>query len=64
MAIINPTLCKNASIQIEVEQRNEGPIPHCMCIWIKLEVVETYGQTVPFTYDEEMYPVMLEYSNL
>lgn len=28
MAIVNPQLCKNESIQIEVEQRDEGPIPH------------------------------------
>lgn len=28
MAIINPELCDNRTIQIEVEQRNEGPIPH------------------------------------
>lgn len=28
MAIINSVLCKNSSIEIEVEQRNEGPIPH------------------------------------
>lgn len=28
MAIINPQLCKKSSIQIELEQRDEGPIPH------------------------------------
>lgn len=28
MAIINPQFCKNRTIQAEVEQRNEGPIPH------------------------------------
>ncbi len=28
MAIVNPKLCKNRSIQVEVEQRDEGPIPH------------------------------------
>lgn len=28
MAIINPGLCKNSSIQVEVEQRDEGPVPH------------------------------------
>lgn len=28
MSIINPRLCKQLSIQIEVEQRDEGPIPH------------------------------------
>lgn len=28
MAIINPRLCKERSVQIEIEQRNEGPIPH------------------------------------
>lgn len=28
MAIINPKMCKQLSIQVEIEQRNEGPIPH------------------------------------
>ena len=28
MEIINPVLCKNSSIEIEVEQRNEVIIPH------------------------------------
>ena len=28
MAIINPRLCRNLTIQVEVEQRNEGQIPH------------------------------------
>ena len=28
MAIINPMLCNNLTIQVEVEQRNEGPVPH------------------------------------
>lgn len=28
MAIINPKMCKNLTIQVEVEQRDEGPIPH------------------------------------
>ena len=28
MAIINPKLCDKLSVQIELEQRNEGPIPH------------------------------------
>lgn len=28
MAIINPKLCNQLTIQVEVEQRNEGPIPH------------------------------------
>lgn len=28
MAIINPKLCKQSKIQVEVEQRNEGYIPH------------------------------------
>ena len=31
MAIINPKLCKQLSIQIEVEQRDEGMIPHLHC---------------------------------
>lgn len=28
MATINPQLCKEFGIDVEVEQRNEGPIPH------------------------------------
>ena len=28
MSIINPQFCKNHSIQIELEQSDEGPIPH------------------------------------
>ena len=28
MAIINPNMCNQMTIQIEVEQRDEGPIPH------------------------------------
>ena len=28
MAIINPKLCKQLSIQVEIEQRDEEPIPH------------------------------------
>jgi len=28
MAIINPRLCKQLSIQVEIEQRDEGPVPH------------------------------------
>ena len=28
MAIINPKMCKQLSIQVEIEQRDEGPIPH------------------------------------
>ena len=28
MAIINPSECKKLTIQVEVEQRDEGPIPH------------------------------------
>ena len=28
MAVINPKLCKALSIQVEIEQRDEGPIPH------------------------------------
>ena len=28
MAIINPRLCRELSIQVELEQSNEGPIPH------------------------------------
>ena len=31
MAIINPRKCKNLTIQVEVEQRDEGPIPHLHC---------------------------------
>lgn len=28
MCIINPKMCKQLAIQVEVEQRNEGPVPH------------------------------------
>lgn len=28
MAIINPSECNQLTIQVEIEQRNEGPIPH------------------------------------
>ncbi|MDE7165130.1 MAG: hypothetical protein K2O04_06915 [Clostridiales bacterium] len=28
IAIVNPRLCDQLTIQVEVEQRNEGPIPH------------------------------------
>lgn len=28
MAIINPKMCKQLTIQVEIEQRDEGPIPH------------------------------------
>ena len=28
MAIVNPAECDQLTIQVEVEQRNEGPIPH------------------------------------
>lgn len=28
MAIINPQLCKSSSIQVELEQKDEGQIPH------------------------------------
>ena len=28
MAIINPQLCKHRSVQVELEQRDEGPVPH------------------------------------
>lgn len=28
MAIINPRMCRNLAIQVEIEQRDEGPIPH------------------------------------
>ena len=28
MSTINPRLCKNFGIEVEVEQRDEGPIPH------------------------------------
>lgn len=51
MAIVNPKLCKNRSIQIEVEQREEGPIPHLHvyldksrnpknCAYVRLDVPE------------------------
>lgn len=130
MAIINPSLCKNRSIQVEVEQRNEGMIPHVHvyldhtrdpkeCAYIRLDKpeysshhsngktlksnqkkefieimysiwnaafiqsrttdevrratgyqaavntwIDTFGETVSFTYDLEGFPVMPDYSKL
>ena len=51
MAIINPRLCRQLTIQVEVEQRDEGPIPHLHvyhnkyrnpkeCSYIRLDRVE------------------------
>lgn len=51
MSIINPRLCKQLSIQIELEQRDEGPIPHLHvyldktrnpknCAYIRLDIPE------------------------
>lgn len=51
MAVVNPTLCNQLSIQVEVEQRNEGPIPHVhvyldksrnprKCAYIRLDMAE------------------------
>lgn len=51
MAIINPPMCKNSSIQIELEQRDEGNIPHVHvyldktrnpknCAWVRLDKPE------------------------
>lgn len=51
MAIINPDLCRNLTIQVEVEQRDEGPIPHMHvyhnkernpkeCSYIRLDAAE------------------------
>lgn len=129
MEIINPVLCKNSSIEIEVEQRNEGIIPHMHvyldktrdpknCAYVRLDKaeytphhvskefskkkkreflsimeanwdlhfirskttdaikeasgyeaavqtwIETYGETLPFTYDAEGYLVMPNYNSL
>ena len=51
MAIINPKLCRNLTIQVEVEQRDEGPIPHIhvyhdktrnpkKCSYVRLDIAE------------------------
>ena len=51
MAIINPKMCKQLTIQVEVEQRNEGEIPHVhvyhdktrnpkKCSYIRLDTCE------------------------
>ena len=51
MAIINPELCRQSSVQIEIEQSNEGPIPHLhvyldktrntkKCAYIRLDKAE------------------------
>lgn len=130
MAIINPQLCKAKSMEIELEQRDEGPIPHLHvyldttrnpknCAYVRLDKAEyaphhkngkrltgkdkknfiemmttvwnkeyiesiftdevrkatgyqaavkiwidTFGETVPFEYDEEGFPKMPDYSSL
>lgn len=51
MSTINPKLCKDFGIEVEVEQRDEGPIPHLHvyhdrtrnpknCSYIRLDVAE------------------------
>lgn len=51
MSIINPMLCKKLTIQVEVEQRDEGPIPHMhvyhdktrnprKCSYVRLDTAE------------------------
>lgn len=51
MAIINPKLCEQLSIQVEVEQRSEGLIPHIHvyldhtrnpknCVYVRLDKAE------------------------
>ena len=130
MAIINPQLCKAKGMEIELEQRDEGPIPHLHvyldttrnpknCAYVRLDKAEyaphhkngkrltgkdkknfiemmttvwnkeyiesiftdevrkatgyqaavkiwidTFGETVPFEYDEEGFPKMPDYSSL
>lgn len=130
MAIINPQACKQASIHIELEQRDEGPIPHLHvyldktrnpknCSYIRLDKAEyakhhkdgkcitgkakdefisimsnfwnkefiqsiysnsirkatgyeaavktwidTFGETVPFNYDSDGFPIMPDYNKL
>lgn len=132
MALINPELCKNKSIRIELEQRDEGPIPHVhvyidgrnpkKCVYVRLDKPEysmhhskhrrtytfnkaqkqefievmssiwkkhhtesettgetrpatgyemavrtwldTYGETVPFNYDEDGFLIMPDYTKL
>lgn len=129
MAIINPQLCKQKSIHIELEQRDEGPIPHLHvyldktrnpknCAYVRLDKAEysthhkdgkhfnkrqkkdfieimtsiwpksatfsildnsmkvatgyqaavetwkdTFGETMPFKYDTEGFPIMPDYAN-
>lgn len=129
MAIINPRLCKQLSIQPELEQRDEGPIPHLHvyldktrnpknCAYIRLDKaeyaphhksrklsklqkkeflevmseitpksltvsitsgeskpatgyqhavetwIETFGETIKFTYDDKGFLIMPDYSVL
>lgn len=130
MAIINPQMCRNSSIQIEVEQANEGPIPHLYvyldktrnpknCSYVRLDAAEysphhkdgkrlkgkqksefikilssiwkdefirsiitdeireatgyeravrtwiaTFGETIPFNYDNDGFPIMPDYTRL
>lgn len=51
MSVINPRLCNQRSIHIEIEQRDEGPIPHIHvyldktrnprnCVYVRLDKAE------------------------
>ena len=121
MSIINPQMCKKSSIQIELEQKDEGPIPHIHvyldkernpknCAYVRLDKaayaphhkdgkhlrgkqkeeflqimtslwtkeysspitgyqaavelwIDTFGETLPFMYDEQGFPIMPDYKN-
>ena len=74
MAIVNPRLCKNMTIQIEVDQRDEGPIPHMhvyhdktrnpkKCSYIRLDKAEYsqhhgYNLPLPAKLKKEFIEVM------
>lgn len=76
MAIINPTLCKSKTIQVELEQTSEGPVPHLhvyhdktrnpkSCSYVRLDKAEYSphhkdSQPLPRELKEEFIEVMTE----
>ena len=79
MAIINPRMCRNLTIQVELEQRDEGPIPHvhvyhdktrnrrkCTCVRLdKAEYTEHHssGEPLPRKLKEQFISLMTSPSN-
>lgn len=80
MAIINPKMCKQLSIQVEVEQRDEGYVPHVHvyldktrnkknCAYVRLDKPEycTHhkdGKTLDKKQKEEFIKLMSSMTNL